>query len=134
MATAYGGLTGLGTLIQYGLESAEVGINATQIRVKYMPEINQKVKNYQNQTTGKVVTTLASRQITVEAEYIQASSTGLTTATFLADCASLITNDKAEYGSPAGVILLDDVEVTQTREGARTETWNLSSDPLFTSV
>lgn len=127
-------LSVLGTTLQYGLESAETGINATSVKVKYMPEFSVKTKNYQNQTTGTIRPTLASRQITIEYEFITGSSTGLTTATFIADSASLITNDKTEFGSPVGLILLDDAEVGQTRDGLRTVTMNFSSDPLFTAV
>lgn len=134
MSSALGGLTILGTQLQPGLEAAETGINATSIKVKYMPEFITKLKNYQNQTTGRVVPTVASRQITIVYEFVIGSSTGLTTATFLVDSASLITNDKAEFGSPVGIVMLDDVEADQTREGIRTVTMNLTSDPLFTAV
>lgn len=127
-------LSVLGTALQAGLEAAETGINATSITVTYKPEFILKTKNYLNQTVGRIVPTLASREISIDYEYITGSSTGLTTATFIADSASLISNDKAEFGSPAGVILLDSVDVNQTREGLRTVSMKLSSDPLFTAV
>lgn len=134
MSSVLGGLTILGLQLQPGLEAAETGINASSVVVVYKPEFIIKTKNYQNQTAGRVVPTVASRDITIEAEFIIGSSTGLTTATFLADSASLISNDKAEYGSPVGAIMMDDVTVTQTREGLRSESWKLTSDPIFTTV
>lgn len=127
-------LSVLGLALQAGLEITEVGINATSVAVDYMPEWIIKTKNFQNQTVGRILPTLASRLFKIAYEFITGSSTGLTTATFLVDSASLIANDKAEFGSPAGIILLDKATVTQTREGLRSVDMELSSDPLFTAV
>lgn len=127
-------LSVLGTALQSGLESAEVGINATSVSVTYKPEFITKTKNYQNQTTGRILPTLASREFKIDYEYITGSATGLTTATFLVDSASLIANDKTEFGAAAGIIMLDSADVNQTREGLRTVSMSLSSDPLFTAV
>lgn len=127
------GLTVIGLALQEGLESPEVGINCTRFVVDYKPEFIKKGKNYQGQTVTRVFPTIPSREFTVEAEEITGASTGLSGATFIADCAALLTNDKAQFGSPVGTIYLDSVTVTQENEGWRTNSYKLSSDPLITT-
>lgn len=127
-------LSVLGTLLQYGLELNETGINAISVAVTYKPEFIIKTKQYLGQTAGRILPTLASREFAIEAEELTSSAAGLMLATFLVDQASVILNDKTEFGSPAGIILLDEVTVKQEREGLRSLSFKLTSDPLFTSV
>lgn len=127
-------LSVLGLLLQYGLELAETGLNATSMSVTYKPEFIIKTKQFQGQTGGRIVPTLASREIDISAEVLTSAAAGLMLATFLVSQSSNIANDVADFGAPAGIIMLDSVTVKQEREGLRNVDFKLSSDPLFTAV
>ncbi len=124
----------LGTLLQYGLELAETGLNATKFSVRYEPEFMVKTKNHQNQTTGRILPTVASRKISVDAEVLTSGAAGMMLATFLVDQASHLANDVGDFGSPVGIIMLNSADVEQTRDGLRSVRFELESDPLFTAV
>lgn len=138
MSNVIGGLTVLGTLIQPGIELAETGGNVKKVMAKYMPGVARKTTNYQEEVTGRVVSTTPSCNISIEMEDLTSSAAGLFTATFIAGCASLISNDVSQFfptpGTHVGLIMLDDVEVNQVPGSNRTTTFNLSSDPQFTAV
>ena len=127
-------LSVLGLLLQSGLELNETGINCTSFSVTYKPEFITKTKNFQNQTAGRILPTLASREISIDCEVLTSAAAGLMLATFLAGLAASIANDISDFGSPAGLIMLDSVDVKQGREELRTASFKLSSDPLFTAV
>lgn len=125
-------LTILGTAgPQYANEAAETGINLESFSVKYSPEFRAKLQNYLNQTINIALPTLASRAVTVTGEYLS-GATGVMAYTFLTACT--VANDIADFGSPAGILLMTEATVSQSRSGWRTVTVTLESDPLLTAV
>lgn len=127
-------LSVLGLLIQPGLELAQTGINASAHNITYKPEWVRKTPNFQNQTVGRALPSLASRELTISGDFLNQTAAGIMTATFLVDSAGIITNDVAEFGGAVGVLMLDEVTVTQERASDRSLSFKFSSDPLFTAV
>jgi hypothetical protein len=120
-------LTGL----QRGVELAEVGIFVRRYEVRYHPEINEKIQDNFGETKGKVVSTVLSRDFTIEGEVTGA--TGVMALTQLIDCTASIANDKTTFGG-SGIILLDEATETQERAGWRSVNLRLSSNPGITAV
>ncbi len=129
-------LTAAALAVTYGVASAETGLNVTGFDFTTAPEFIEKIKNYQNQTVGRIEPTIPSGKITITAETLTAAASGMMTATFLTDCASLIANEKTGFGAlvSAGLIMLDSVEENQSRTGIRTIKFMLTKDPLMTAV
>lgn len=124
MALTYiGSLSGL----QRGTELAETGIGVVSFTVKYSPEVNEKHQNNLGETDGRVVSTLSSREVTIEGEVTGA--TGVMAYTFVA--AVTPANDVADFGSPAGGLYMHEATVSQSRADWRKVSIRLESNPLL---
>lgn len=115
------GLTGL----QRGIELAEVGVGVTTFTVRYFPGVKEDHQNNLGEVDGRVVSTVASREVTIEGEVTGA--TGVMAFTFLASCT--VANDIADFGSPTGGLYLQEATTTQSRGDWRKVTLRLESNP-----
>lgn len=125
MALTYNGsLAGL----QRGTELAEVGIGVTSFTVRYFPRVNEYHENNLGERDGRVVSTVGSREVTIEGEVTGA--TGVMAYTFLA--AQTPANDVTDFGSPTGGLYMNEATVTQSRANWRSVSVRLESDPGLT--
>lgn len=125
MALTYNGaLTGL----QRGTELAETGIGVTSFTVRYFPRVNEYHENNLGERDGRVVSTVTSREVTIEGEVTGA--TGVMAYTFLA--AVTPANDIADFGSPTGGLYMNEATVTQSKADWRKVSIKLESDPGLT--
>lgn len=126
------GLSVLGAafIVSPGIELAETGINVKSFSVRYFAEVNRKTKNHKDETVGKVVSTVPSREINIKGEVLGA--TGIMALTWIAG--ATLANDTTTFGSAVGLILMDDCTEAQEASGNRSIDMNLTSDPLFTAV
>lgn len=115
------GLTGL----QRGIEVAEVGIGVLSFQVRYFPGVQEDHQNNLGEVDGRVVSTVASREVTLEGEVTGA--TGVMAWTFLV--ASVPANDIVDFGSPTGGLYLQEVTVTQSRADWKKASFRLASNP-----
>lgn len=123
MALTYNGaLTGL----QRGVETAETSIGVTSFIVRYFPRVIEFHENNLGERDGRVVSTVASREVTIEGE-VTATTLGVMAYTFLA--AVTPANDVADFGSPTGGLYMTEATVTQSRANWRSVSIRLESDP-----
>lgn len=113
------------TAAQKGVELDETGINIASIVVRYFAEIKDKLMGKTGEARGFAVSTVPSRDITIEGEV--GTALGLMALTWIA--AATLANDTTTFGSATGGIYLDEVTETQTREGWRSVSFRLSSNP-----
>lgn len=129
------GLSIVGTSgLQRGLEANETGINSDSFTCRYFPQFKDFINNYQGQRTAFAVPDKFSREVSFSGEVTGA--TGLGGAIYL-DTAYTFANDSGDYvatsgGSNAGGFYLDEVTVSQSRDGWRRVDGRASSDPLIT--
>ncbi len=117
---------GTATALQRGIELAETSISVASFTVRYFPEVNERLQNNLGETAGRVVSTLASREVTIEGE-VTAASGGVMGYTFLAACTPA--NDVADFGSPSGGLYMHEATVTQSRADWRKVSVRLESNP-----
>lgn len=117
------GLTGL----QRGVELAETGVAVLTFTVRYFSYVKEDHTNNLGEVDGMVKSTLASREVTIEAEVTGA--TGVMAYTFLV--AAVPANDIADFGSPAGGLYMSEATVTQSRADWRKVNIRLESHPLL---
>lgn len=118
------GVTGL----QRGVEIAEVGISIRRFVVRYFPRVREELLDNFGERKALVVSTVASRQVTIEGEVTGA--TGVMAYTFLV--AAVPANDIADFGSPTGGLYMTEATVTQERAGWRDVSISLESDAGIT--
>lgn len=111
--------------LQRGVELAETGIGVLSFEVRYFPRVNEYHENNLGERDGKVVSTVASREVTLEGEVTGA--TGIMAHTFLAACA--VANDITDFGSPTGGLYMQEATVTQARADWRKVRTRYESDP-----
>ncbi len=116
---------GTATALQRGVELAETGVSINTFTVRYFPEVNERLQNNLGETAGRVISTLSSREVSLEAEVT--GTTGVMTFTFIAACT--VANDIADFGSPTGGLYLHEVTVTQSRADWRKLNMRLESNP-----
>ncbi len=116
---------GTATALQRGVELAETGVSINTFTVRYFPEVNERLQNNLGETAGRVVSTLSSREVTLEAEVT--GTTGVMTFTFIAACT--VANDIADFGSPSGGLYMHEATVTQSRADWRKVNIRLESNP-----
>ncbi len=119
---------GTATALQRGCENAETGVSINTFTVRYFPEVNERLQNNLGETAGRVVSTVASREVTLEAEVT--GTTGVMVYTFLAACVPA--NDVADFGSPTGGLYMHEATVTQSRADWRKVNIRLESNPGLT--
>lgn len=128
-----GALTILGSGVsglQRGVEVAEVGISVRRHVVRYFSRVREELLDNLGERKALVVSTAASREVTIEGEVIGA--TGVMAYTFLTACTTA--NDITDFGSPTGILLMVEATVTQERAGWRDVSIRLESDPGITAV
>lgn len=119
---------GTGAAAQRGVEVAEAGVSIMSWSVEYFSEVSEYRQSNLGETDGAAISTLASRNITMEAEIT--GTTGRMLDTFVAAITTL-TNDVAEFGGATGGIYLKRVTINQSRGDWRKGTWNYESRPLL---
>lgn len=125
MALTYNGaLTGL----QRGIELAETGLSVSSFTVRYFPRVNEPHESNLGERDGRVVSTLASREITIDGDVT--GSTGRMADTFVAAVTG-IANDIAEFGSPTGGVYLQEATVSQAKADWRRVSLRYESDPTL---
>ncbi len=122
---------GSGGSVQRGIELAETSCAVQSFVVRYFPEINERRQNNLGETDGRVVSTLSSREISIDAEVTGSSGVMLWTFVATATSTYAILNDVADFGSPAGGIYLHEATVTQTRADWRKVSFRLESNPIL---
>jgi hypothetical protein len=123
-----GALTLIGTgisALSRGVELAETGIGVLSFEVRYFPRVDEWHENNLGERDGRVLSTVASREITLEGEVTGA--TGVMAHTFIAACT--LANDVADFGSPTGGIYLQEATTTQSRADWRKVRLRYESDP-----
>lgn len=118
---------GAATSLQRGVETAEPGIGVRSFVVRYFPEVNEFHQDNFGESDGKVVSSLASREITIDGE-VTGSTTGRMIDTFTA-AITTIANDKAQFGSPTGGIYLQEATESQSRAEWRSVNLRYESRP-----
>ena len=93
---------GSATALQRGVELAEPGISVKSFEVDYFPEVDEFLQNNLGETSGGVVSTTPSRDITIIGEVT--GTTGHMSDTFIA-AVTIITNDLTTFGGSGGVYL-----------------------------
>lgn len=129
------GLTIIGpglSSLQYGVETAETGISVEEYSVRYYLRVNEILPDNIGEVKGEIRSNKFSRDIKFSGEVT--GSTGTMALTQLVDATSSIANDKADFGDGAGIILLDEVTVTQRRATFRKADFSLHSNPTLTSL
>lgn len=116
--------------LQRGVESAETGISVRQVTARYFPRVREELLDNLGERKALVVSTVASTEITIEGEVTGA--TGVMAFTFLTACT--VANDKADFGSPTGLLLMVEATVTQERGGWRSVSVRLESDAGISSL
>lgn len=128
------GLTLVGlTNAQKGIESNETGINSKSSTVRYFPQWKEYLANFQNQNRGFAIPDKLSREINIEGEVD--GSTGIMAMVWNAAvtlAVDITTFTGITAGSNAGGVYLDEVTETQTHDGWRSVSAQLSSHPLIT--
>ncbi len=117
---------GSGSSVQRGVEAAETGVAILSFVVRYFPEVNERRQNNLGETDGRVVSTTASREVSIEAEVT--GNTGVMAYTFLA--AVVPANDVGDFGvtGTAG-LYMHEATTTQTRADWRKVSIRLESNP-----
>lgn len=120
------------TSLQRGVESAEVGISVESYEVRYYLRVSEILDDNVGEVKGEVRSQKFSRDFNISGEVV--SALGLMALTQLVDAASSIANDKSDFGDGTGLILLDEVTVTQGRAVFRKAAFKLHSNPTLTSL
>ena len=120
---------GSATSLQRGVETAEPGIGVRTFTVRYHPEINEVHQNNLGESDGKVVSSLSSREITIDGE-VTGATTGRMIDTFVAAITS-IANDVTTFGSATGGIYLQEATESQSRAEWRSVNLRYESHPLL---
>lgn len=118
---------GSATALQRGVETAESGIAVTSFSVRYFPEVNEFHQNNLGESDGKVVSSVASREVTVAGEVT--GSGGVMSHTFIAACT--LANDTTTFGSATGGLYLQEATESQERAGWRSVSLRYESHPLL---
>lgn len=120
-------LTYFGTAVnqQRGVELAETGISVTSFSVEYFPEVSEYLQNNLGESTGAVVSSSPSRNITIEGAVT--GSAGRMADAFTS-AVSTIANDVTTYGGSGGIYMKRAAE-NQTQAGWRAVTLNYESRP-----
>jgi hypothetical protein len=128
------GLSIIGTSgLQRGLEAAETGINSDTFTCRYYPQFKDFINNYQGQETAFAVPDKYNRDVSFSGEV--SGSTGLGGAVYLTT-AYTFANDSSDYvavssGSNAGGFYLNEITVSQSRDGWRRVDGTAKSSPLI---
>ena len=117
-----------GTGYQHGMELVEAWGNVESFDVNYMRAVNDKVMGIDGQPFFRVMSTVASREITMKGE------TNTALSMFSLSTVTVVANDVADIGSAAGSIFFDNATVSQNRTGRRSIDAKLSSDPTITAT
>ena len=120
---------GAATSLQRGVETGEPGIGVRSFVVRYFPEVNEFHQNNLGESDGKVVSTLASREITIDGE-VTGATTGRMIDTFVA-AITTIANDVAEFSAATGGIYLQEATSNQGRAEWRSVNLRYESHPLL---
>ena len=120
---------GAATSLQRGVETGEPGIGVRSHTVRYHPEVNEFHQNNLGESDGKVVSTLASREITIDGE-VTGATTGRMIDTFVA-AITTIANDVTSFGSATGGIYLQEATESQSRAEWRSVNLRYESHPLL---
>lgn len=117
-----------GSGYQHGVEVVEAWGNCEGFDVHYMRAVNDKVPGIDGQPLFRVMSTVASREISLKGE------TNAALTMFSLSTVTVVANDVADIGSAAGSIFFDDATVSQQRTGQRSIDAKLSSDPTITAT
>ena len=99
---------------QWGVESAETGVNVESFSCAYRPEIDEPLQNISGEQIGSAIGETET-EISVEGEIN--NSTGLMAAAFTTT--TTIANDDDQFGASTGGIYLKEATVSQSRTGWR---------------
>jgi hypothetical protein len=116
---------GSATAQQRGVESPETGINVSRFEVDYYPEVDEENKSNIGETNGAVISSVPSRDITIEGRVT--GTTGRMADTFTS-AVTTIANDITTFGGTGGVYLKRARE-TQSEADWRSATLNYRSRP-----
>lgn len=114
-----------GSGYQYGVGSAETGINCESYEVEYMPEVNEELQGIGGETFILARSTKFTREATIDGEVNAA--TGLMALTLLV--AAVPANASSTYGDGTGGFYLQSATVTQNRKGWEKVSIKLRSRP-----
>lgn len=123
--TIIGDLAGL----QRGVELPETAIGVTSFECRYFPKVNEEHLDNLGEVDGRVVSTVPSRELTIEGE-TTATSGGVLSATFIA--AFTPANDVDTWGG-AGDFFLQEATETQARADWRKVRCRFLADPNLTA-
>lgn len=123
MAVTVVGLSGL----QYGVETAETGINCESFECRYFPYVNSKLEGITGEPVARAQSAKLSREITIQGEVT--GNTGV--MAFATGVACVPSNDKATFGDGTGTLLFDEATEGQVRNGWRNVNIRVSSDPTL---
>ena len=126
MATSLVGGTGF----QYGIESAETGINCASFSVRYFPFVNVKLNGITGEPFLRAQSANMSREVSIDGEV--SGATGI--MAFDVATALTVANDVNVFGTVAGSLLFDEATETQNRDGWRSVSVRISADPLCTAA
>lgn len=113
---------------QYGIETAETSLEVKSFVVTTAPQFKQYQVDRTNTNIGFAVGP-ARQEITLEGE-LNAASLGVLAFTFATACT--LANDKDYFGVTTGDVFLDSATVTQTFDGFKSLSMNLSRDGSIT--
>ena len=111
-----------------GVASAETGISVSSFAVRYYPHVRAELENNLGEIAGLAVSTLASREITVEGEVTGA--TGRMADTFIA-AITTIANGVTDFGGATGGIYMTAATVTSARADWKKVNLTYKSDPIL---
>ena len=124
MALSYNGTSGP----VRGIETAETGINCSSFAVRYFPYVLDYLEGITGEPITRAVSSLLSREITIEGEV--SSALGIMAITVAS--AATVANDVAAFGNGAGALFFQEATESQSRGGWRTVSMSLISHPLIT--
>jgi hypothetical protein len=114
---------------QYGIETAETSIEVKSFIVVTAPQFKQMQTDKTNSNIGFAVGPIR-QEITLEGE-LNAASLGVLAFTFATACT--LGNDKDYFGVSTGDVFLDSATISQTSDGFKSLSMNLSRDPAITA-
>lgn len=115
------------TGFQGGVEAEETALNIAEFTVRYFPEFKRKLPNRVGQTRGFAVPDKFSREVSMTGEI--SGTTGIMAASVTAGVAVAVANEIADYTAVGGGLYVDELTISQPREGWRSLDASLSSDP-----
>jgi hypothetical protein len=110
---------------QYGVESAETGVEIQSFEVRYCPEFKELFPNRQNQTTGFATTDKLSIEVSLEANV--KGSTGI--MAIVHTTAATVANDTNTFQVTPGGLYMDEVTESQSYNGWRKVSMKLTANP-----